>query len=76
MSSLGVQHLLKNRSSADPEVIEGGKDRGGERIVSGVTVMMSWLLLVSCSDLFWKIEKGSGNTAYNLPYPGNHITIC
>ena len=29
LSHLGVQHL--NRSSADPEVIEGGKDRGGER---------------------------------------------
>ena len=36
---------LKNRSSADPEVIEGGKDRGGER--NGVTVMVSCLLLVS-----------------------------
>ena len=42
--------LLKNRSSADPEVIEGGKDRGGER--NGVTVMVSCLLLVSCSDPF------------------------
>ena len=34
MSHLGV---LKNRSSADSEVIEGGKDRGGER--NGVTVI-------------------------------------
>ena len=62
MSHLGV---LKNRSSADREVIEGGKDRGGER--NGVTVMVSCLLLVSCPDPFGKIEKGSGNTAYNLP---------
>ena len=50
---LGVLNiLLKNRSSADSEVIEGGKDRGGER--NGVTVMVSCLLLVSCPDLFWK----------------------
>ena len=48
--------VLKNRSSADPEVIEGGKDRGGER--NGVTVMVSCLLLVSCSDLFWKNREG------------------
>ena len=77
LSHLGVlKILLKNRSSADSEVIEGGEDRGGERLVSGVTVMVSWLLLVSCPDLFWKIEKGSGNTAYILPYPSNHTIIC
>ena len=69
---MGVQHLI---SSADREVIEGGKDRGGER--NGVTVMVSWLLLVSWPrPLFGKIEKGSGNTAYNLPYPSNHTAIC
>ena len=28
--------------------------------------MVSWLLLVSCSDLFWKNRKGSGNTAYKF----------
>ena len=50
--------VLKNRSSADPEVIEGGKDRGGER--NGVTVMVSCLLLVSCPDpkAFWKNRAG------------------
>ena len=45
-----------HRSSADPEVIEGGKDRGGER--NGVTVMVSCLLLVSCPDPFWKNREG------------------
>ena len=44
---------MKNISSADTEVIEGGKDRGGER--NGVTVMVSCLLLVSCPDPF--LEK-------------------
>ena len=56
VSSLSHLGVLKNRSSADPEVIEGGKDRGGER--NGVTVMVSCLLLVSCPDLFWKNWEG------------------
>ena len=57
-TSLCLSHLgvLKNISSADPEVIEGGKDRGGER--NGVAVVVSCLLLVSCLDPFWKNREG------------------
>ena len=35
--------------------------------------------LISCSDPFWKIEKGSGNTAYNALSQRNsisHATTC
>ena len=83
MSHLGV---LKNRSSADPEVIEGGKDRGGERngvAVYGVmppfSLMPRPLLEKSRSGLVTQLTIAVSQQSHNhmlMLYAWSKLKVC